>query len=205
MKANKPYIVGLTGGIASGKSNVARTLAGIGLPVIDADAVSRSLTARGGAALPALHERFGEEIFLPDGSLDRRGLGALVFADSQALSDLNAIMHPLIFKDIQKQLMGLSRYSVVVLEIPLLFETGADADCDEVWATYVPRAEQVRRLMQRNRLTEAEAQARIASQMPGEEKAQRAHHVINTSGTYQNTEQQVKTLWEDLKRRRNIV
>lgn len=204
MKANRPYILGLTGGIASGKSHVARKLQELGCPVIDADSISRDLTADNGPALPSIRRLFGDAVFRSDGSLDRAALGSMVFADQERLAALNALMHPMIFDEINSRLEALSDAPLVVLEVPLLYETGADQSCDEVWTVFVPYEEQLRRLMRRNGLSEQEAARRIASQMPGIEKKRLADRVIDASGPYPETELQVFRHLSDLKRRLNL-
>lgn len=204
MKASKPYIVGLTGGIASGKSNIARTLLSFGIPVIDADEISHELTKPNGHALPHLRAHFGDDIFLENGELSRSALAAIVFHDDKALSDLNAIMHPMIFAEMKRRLQVLAHEPVVVLEIPLLFETGTQRCCDEVWTAYVPYEEQLRRLMKR-KVSREHAIARIDSQMPAKSRNEQSDHIIDTSGTYEQTQAQVESLWQDLKRRLHLV
>lgn len=204
MKASKPYIVGLTGGIASGKSNIARTLLSFGIPVIDADEISHELTKPNGHALPHLRAQFGDDIFLENGELSRSALAAIVFHDDKALSDLNAIMHPMIFAEMKRRLQALAHEPVVVLEIPLLFETGTQRCCDEVWTAYVPYEEQLRRLMKR-KVSREHAIARIDSQMPAKSRNEQSDHIIDTSGTYEQTQTQVESLWQDLKRRLHLV
>ncbi len=204
MKASKPYIVGLTGGIASGKSNIARTLVSFGIPVIDADEISHELTKPNGHALPHLRAQFGDDIFLENGELSRSALAAIVFHDDKALSDLNAIMHPMIFAEMKRRLQTLAHEPVVVLEIPLLFETGTQRCCDEVWTAYVPYEEQLRRLMKR-KVSREHAVARIDSQMPAKSRNEQSDHIIDTSGTYEQTQAQVESLWQDLKRRLHLV
>ena len=136
MKPNKPYVIGLTGGIACGKSHVARELRSLGVPVLDADAISRGVTAPGGAALPAIRAAFGDEVFQGE-SLDRRALGALVFGDAQKRRQLEEIIHPLVIAQMQRETEE-ANAAVVGWDVPLLYETGMDARCDEVWCVYVP-------------------------------------------------------------------
>ncbi len=204
MKANKPYIVGLTGGIACGKSNIARTLKSYQVPVIDTDEISHTLTKPGGAALGALRDGFGGAVFHDNGELNRAALAQVVFTDEQKRGKLNAIMHPMIFKEMERRLAALSHEPVVVLEIPLLFETGSQRYCDEVWTAHVPYEEQLRRLMKRG-ISHQQAVARIQSQLPGDERNRLADHIIDTSGSYEQTQLQVDALWQDLKRRLRLV
>lgn len=204
MKASKPYVLGLTGGIASGKSHVSRYLQSLGLPVIDADAISRSLTAENGPALPLIRAAFGDGVFLPDGTLSRRALGDLVFSHAPSLDALNRLMHPLIFQEIDRRLSGLSA-PIAVLEIPLLFETGAQSLCDEVWTVAVPYEMQLRRLMRRSGLSADQARRRIQSQMPTEDKKRLSDRVIDASGPYPETEAQALQFLNDIKRRLSLV
>ena len=204
MKANKPFLLGLTGGIASGKSHVAKDLRALGCPVIDADAVSHDLTAKGGPALPMLRQLFGDTVFLPDGALDRAALASIVFADPKKLSALNDLLHPMIFHKIDDEILSLADVPLIVLEIPLLFETGANKRCDEVWTVFVPYEEQLRRLMRRSGLSQEDAVRRIDSQMPTGKRIELADVAIDTSGPYEETEAQVALHLKDLKRRLNL-
>lgn len=199
MKRSEPYIVGLTGGIACGKSHVARFLRDLGVPVIDADAISRSLTAEGGEALPAIRAAFGDGVFSGE-TLDRRALGEVVFGDAEKRKKLEDILHPLIIARMQRETEASGR-PIVGWDVPLLYETGIDARCGEVWCVYITASEQLRRVMRRDRLTENQAKARIKSQMPMEEKKTRAAHLINTMHDYGTTRRRVRGLLRDLQRR----
>lgn len=183
------YVIGLTGGIASGKTTAAETLRALGAEVIDADAISREVTAADGIAAPAILDRFG--------TLDRKALGAVVFSDVQARRDLNAIVHPLVRQEMLAR-MADSGAPVVVLDIPLLYETGMETMAHEVWVVHVPRDIQVQRVMARDHLTQAEAIARIDSQMPTEEKVRRADVAIDTSGTFLQTRRQLEAHWQEV-------
>lgn len=199
MKRNKPYVLGLTGGIACGKTHVARQLRALGVPVLDADAISRSLTAPGGEALPAIRSRFGSEVF--DGeTLDRRALGEAVFHDAEKRRDLEKIIHPLVIGRMRRETEQ-STAPIVGWDVPLLYEAGMDAQCDEVWTVYVTAEEQRRRVMRRDGLTAEQAQARIDSQMPLSEKRKRARHAISTMGDQGSTRRRVRRLLRDLQRR----
>lgn len=204
MTANKPCILGLTGGIACGKSNVSRMLSHAGLPVIDADALSKELTAPGGAALPLIFDLFGAEVFLPDGSLDRAALGERVFHSPDALQQLNAVMHPMVFSLMADRLLLVNRFPIVVLEVPLMFETGADRLCDEIWTVETAPDEQLARLMRRGGFTEEQARARIDAQLPSETRRSLSDVVIDSSGPYPETRLQVAQALSDLKRRLGI-
>ena len=203
MTRNNPYLIGLTGGIACGKSNLSSALISAGATVIDADEISRALTQPGGKALPAIRAAFGGKVFKgPD--LDRQKLARHVFSDPEALKRLNAITHPLSCEEMERQVRQHQDEPALVLDVPLLFETGMDKRCDEIWCASAPRETQVARLIHRG-LSEKEALRRIASQMPGEEKARRSKHVILTTGTKEESAAQAVALWQDVLRRLSLV
>ena len=191
-------ILGLTGGIACGKSNVSAWLSEQGAVVIDGDLLSRELTAPGGEALPALREAFGEGVF--DGkTLDRRALGALVFSDDAQRAKLDAVMQPLLRRLILRRI-GEARESgasVCVLDMPLLYEKELDRLCDAVWCVWLPEEEQLERLMARDGFTREEAEQRLRSQLPAKDKADRADVVIDTSGTIAETRAKLPELWRE--------
>lgn len=185
MSANKTLIIGLTGGMGSGKSEAARHLKTLGAVHVDADAVSRSLTAPGGEALPAIREVFGDEVFYADGTLDRRALGAVVFSSVAARHALEGIIHPRVQR-IALEMADAAREAdedAVLMDVPLLFETGMDALCDVTIVISADIEERIRRVMSRDGLTREDAEARFASQMTDEDRCERATHVIcnNTS------------------------
>lgn len=202
MKPNKPYVLGLTGGIACGKSYVARLLRQRGIPVLDADAISRSLTAPGGEALPAVRAAFGDQVFDGD-ALNRRALGEIVFADAAARKQLEDILHPLIIARMQQETLSAGT-ALVAWDVPLLYETGMNAQCDEVWCVSIPSGMQVRRVMRRDHLSRQQALRRMASQMPLEEKRRRADHVIDTSGNFRSTNRRVRGLLRSMQRRNHF-
>ena len=158
--------IGLTGSIACGKSTVSSYLKHLGYPVADADAVSHTLTAPGGKALPALHEAFGDSVF--DGDvLNRRALGSVVFADSKKREQLNAILHPMIISSIAEELSAHDAPCKLVFgDIPLLFECGMETMFDRIWVVSTREELQLERIMTRDHLSRDEALARIRSQMP---------------------------------------
>jgi len=199
MTANRPYIVGLTGGIACGKSNLSEVLRSRGAVVVDADEISRAFTAEGGRALPAIRARFGDQVFEGE-LLNRRALSDAVFGHPRALADLNALMHPMVFEEIDDQIARHADRAALVIDIPLLYETGFEARCDEVWCAYAPPAHQVQRLLQRG-MTREEALRRIDSQMPAMEKAKRSDRVIITTGDKADNANHVIRLWDALLRR----
>lgn len=192
------YVVGLTGGIACGKTNLSNALQARGVPVIDADEISRALTSEGGAALPAIRGAFGSGVFDGD-SLNRRALAALVFADEKQREKLNAIVHPLVTEEINARMAALQE--PVLLVAPLLYETGMEKQCDEVWCAWVPQKEQIQRLRKRDQITWREALNKIHSQMPLMEKRRRADHAIRTDGTKAESAAIALALWEKMEQK----
>ncbi len=190
-------VIGLTGGIASGKSTVSGMLRELGARVIDADAIAREVVEPGRPALAEIVAWLGRDILLADGSLDRRKLGELVFGDSAARAALEGITHPRITAAAKEALAAAEREgcAVAVLDVPLLYEAGWDEGVDEVWVVYVDAATQLSRLMARDSLTAAQAAARVAAQMSLEEKARRADIVIDNSGDPGGTAAQVAAAW----------
>lgn len=178
-------IIGLTGGIACGKSNISQTLQELGAVIIDGDLLSRELTAPGGAALPQIRRSFGDDVFMPDGTLHRRALGAVIFGNDQARQTLDSIMQPLLWQLIEQRIAQArdDDAPLCVLDMPLLYEAGLDKLCERVWCAWIPRETQLQRLMARDGFTLEEAEARLRSQMPADEKAARADVVIDTSGS----------------------
>lgn len=188
------YVIGLTGGIACGKSNLSRALRDAGARVVDADEVSHRLTEKNGEALPKLRDAFGDGIFSGD-ELDRKKLGSLVFSDPEQLRRLNGILHPMIFEVIDRELKEAD--GICILEAPLLFECELEKKCHEVWCAYVPQKEQMRRLRKRNGLTCREALDRIRSQMSAFEKAKKSDRVIRTDGTKEQSAEKVLRLYRE--------
>jgi dephospho-CoA kinase len=188
--------VALTGGIATGKSYVLNRLRLRGVPCLDADDLAHGVMAAGTEASRAIAERFGAEVIDPSGAVDRRKLGPLVFADPAARADLEAIVHPAVYRAIEAGLRAFALIGgspVVVVDIPLLYETGHAADFTQVVATLCAPEVQLARLRDRG-LTEEAARQRLAAQMPGAEKAARADEVIRTDGTFEETDAQVDRL-----------
>ena len=191
-------VLGLTGGIACGKSNVSDTLRELGAVIIDGDVLSRELTAPGGEALPAIRARFGDGVFHEDGTLNRRGLGAVIFGHDEARLALDNIMQPLLWALIRRRMeeARTAGADVCVLDMPLLYEAGLDVLCDTVWCAYIPEETQIERLMARDGFTREEALARLRSQMPAKEKAGKAQVVIDTSGSISYTKAMLPALYE---------
>ena len=174
--------IALTGGIACGKSTVSSMLAQLGASIIDADQISRSLTAPNGPALPAIRKAFGDGIFHPDGTLDRAALSAVVFGDESRREQLNAITHPMVKQQMEAQLEACRKNGteVVILDVPLLFEANMQDMGDLTACVTAPEEVQIARMFSRNGYTREEALSRIRSQMPVMEKASRSDVVINT-------------------------
>ena len=193
------YVIALTGGIASGKTTLLNALNSQGAPVIDADRISRSLTAPGGEALPPIREAFGEGVFHQDGTLNRKALAAIVFSGVEARRRLEGIIHPMVAERIKKELaeIGLAHKAAVV-DIPLLYESNMESMADEVWCVYVPKREQIRRLRERDGFTREQALMRLNSQMDPREKCRRADHVIRTDGLPSESASQAVLLWQNV-------
>jgi dephospho-CoA kinase len=237
--------VALTGGIASGKSCVLSRFAALGVPTVDADSLVHEALAAGSPAVPRITARFGHGVLAADGSVDRKSLAALVFSDASARADLEAILHPEVFRRIDEWFAALpgnlastsevaARRSTTsprpeqvegrtagsadpasdtapqpddagdaprfaIADIPLLFETRHDGLFDRIVVTTCDPQEQLRRLTQRDGLSDKEARQRLAAQWPIDEKAQRAHYVIDTGGTFEETNKQVDRVLAQLR------
>jgi dephospho-CoA kinase len=178
-------IIGLTGGIATGKSTIAHHLSTVyQLPVFDADVYARKAVQPGTEILDQLRQRYGDSILLPDGSLNRPSLGAIVFSNPDERQWLEQQIHPYVRQQfIQAINQSQSTTTAIVLVIPLLFETGMDDLVNEIWVVYCSTAQQLERLMQRDRLTPEQAQARIEAQMPIDAKCALADRVLDNSCT----------------------
>lgn len=193
--------IALTGGIATGKTHVATRLRAAGVPVVDADVLARAAVVPGSPGLAAVVARFGAAMLTPEGVLDRARLGALVFADAGARRDLEAIVHPAVRTAIEAFFDGLpDQTPFAVADIPLLFETNRAADFDAVIVVACRRDQQVERVVARDRLTRDEAERRVASQWPIEDKVARADYLIRTDGSYAETDAQVAALLDRLRR-----
>lgn len=193
--------VGLTGGIATGKSYCLGKFAELGAATIDADSLARQAVAPGTAGFEAVRSRFGAVVLTPDGGLDRNALGRLVFSNTDARRALEAIVHPTVYAAIERWFTSVSRtgqHHVGIADIPLLYETGREADFDVVIVTTCSEVQQIDRLMSRSGLTRDEALRRIGAQMPAKEKAARATYSIDTSGSFEDTDRQVTDIWQRL-------
>jgi dephospho-CoA kinase len=189
--------VALTGGIASGKSLVAAELAARGATIIDADVLAREVVEPGTPGLAAILDRFGPQV-LHDGSLDRSRLGAIVFADPVARRDLEQIVHPAVRARAAELERNADPDAVVVHVIPLLVETGQQRDFDVVVTVDVDHEIQIQRLLVRNGLSRAEAEARIAAQASSEERRAAADVVVNNNGNLDDLREQITALWDIL-------
>ena len=191
--------VALTGGIATGKSHCLSQFARLGAAVVDADELARKVVEPDSPGFKLVIARFGREYVRADGTLDRQRLGSLVFADDRARADLEAIVHPAVYAAIEAW-FAIHRRGVAIADIPLLYETGREHDFDRVVVAACSPELQLQRLTARNRLSADEAQRRIAAQMPIDEKRKRADFVIDTSGSFEETNAQVLEVWDRLRR-----
>ena len=190
----------LTGGIATGKSFCLGAFAALGAATLDADILAREAVAAESPGLAQVVRRFGPQVLRPDGSLDRGALGRIVFADRGARADLEAIIHPEVYRRIQDWSANLpGGIRVAIADIPLLFETGQEHLFDTVIVCACGPAEQIRRIMARDGLSEPEARDRLNAQWPIEEKVARANYVIRTDGSVEETREQVRRVYESLK------
>ncbi|WP_347301472.1 dephospho-CoA kinase [Dolosigranulum savutiense] len=186
-------IVGLTGGIATGKSTVTNYLRAQGIPVIDADDLSRRVVQPGEPGLALIKEHFGPHVILDTGELDRQALGKIIFGDKGQRQQLNELLHPLIAAEMDREIARLEQRGdmLIMLDIPLLFETNFSEKVDEVMVVYTPESVQLERLMARDELSRIDAESRIQAQLSIEEKRCRADYVIDNSGSHAQTTQQV--------------
>src|SRR5437588_3777648 len=193
-------LVGLTGGIGTGKSTVSAILRRMGATVIDADEATRAVQTRGSEGLRLLVEEFGPDILTPDGDLDRARLADVAFADPDARTRLNAIVHPLVRQWMaERQQEAVERGDpVVVMDIPLLFEARGAGAFETVVLVYAPEAVQVRRLVELRGMTEEAARARMAAQLPIDEKRRLATHVIENTGDLDELRREVERVWRRL-------
>jgi dephospho-CoA kinase len=188
--------IALTGGIATGKSHVLEQFRRRGIPCLDADALAHGVEAPGTEATTAIAARFGADVLAADGSVNRARLGPIVFADPAARRDLEAIVHPAVYRAIAAGLRGfelLGEYPFAVVDVPLLYETGAEKNFDRVVVTACSPELQLARLRERG-MSETSARQRLAAQLPTDEKIARADFVIRTDGSFEETDRQVADL-----------
>jgi dephospho-CoA kinase len=197
-------IAGLTGGIATGKSTVSSFLKEAGAVIIDADAIARDIVKKN---LPAWHEIvgvFGQDILLPDGEIDRARLGGIIFGDSSKKEILNAIVHPRVIRKITEHIDKMQKESpgsIVIIDVPLLIEAGMDKGLDEVILVYTPEEIQIKRLVERDKISDGEALLKIRSQMPIEKKREFSTIIIDNSGTIEITKKRAFDVLKRLKKR----
>ncbi len=193
-------VIGLTGGIGSGKSTVSQFLAELGVIIVDADKVGHEVFKPGTEAWREVVSAFGKQMVASDGTIDRKKLGTIVFGNHKARAKLNQIMHPRIYEAVKAQLAQYRRkgVSAVVLEATLLIEAGWTSLVDEVWVTTAAEATVLKRLKERVGLSEAESRARIRSQLPAEERLKHADVVIDTDCSFEELKEKVKELWQKL-------
>ncbi|MCY7494279.1 dephospho-CoA kinase [Bacillus safensis] len=192
-------VIGLTGGIASGKSTVSQMIKEQGIRVVDADVIAKEAVAKGTPALQQIVQTFGEDVLLPNGELNRQQLGAIIFSDEEKRKQLNAIVHPEVRKEMLKQRdEGVSqKETFVVLDIPLLFESQLESLVDRIIVVYTTPELQLSRLMNRNDLSEEEALNRIYSQQPLEEKCKKADRVIENTQDLAFIRKQLQNILND--------
>lgn len=200
------FIAGLTGGIATGKSTVARILSQAGATIVDADKIAHSVVRQGQSAWERIVAHFGEQVLLPDGEINRVLLGDIIFKDKGQKDILNAIVHPEVFKEMGRQTDAAAVAKpdgIIILDVPLLIESGMQTSMPEVILVYTPEAIQIRRLMQRDGINELDARARIDSQMPIEAKRAKASIIIDNSADIDATRVRTLEVYQDLLRKRS--
>lgn len=191
-------IIGITGGIASGKSNVCSVISKLGYEIIDSDLISKELSQKGMPVYNAIIKEFGSSYLDQEGNIDRKKLGFLIFNNSESRERLNNISHPLILEEIKDRIMK-SRRNLIFLDIPLLFEAKFTYLCDKIICVYVEKETQIERLMQRDNINYEYALSKINSQMSLEEKKKMSDYVIDSSGTFEQTKEKVYNLLKEIK------
>jgi len=193
------YVIGLTGGIASGKSTVSAMLRDLGLNVLDADKVAREIVEPGQRAYNDIVREFGPQVVAPDGSLDRKVLGDLVFSQPELRMRLNQITHPRLWEVFDHRMKEMPPGTrIVIWDVALLLETNMDRRVDEVWLVWVDEARQIERLMKRDSLSEAEAESRLRAQMSIGDKMKRADRLIDNRGSVEETRATVTRFYNQL-------
>lgn len=191
------FYLGITGGIATGKSTAVAHFQQLGFPIVDADLIAREVVLPGTPGLASVVAAFGERVLTDQGALNRDFLGEIVFSDGDKRKQLNQLLSPFIRQEILHQMATFKEQPLVIVDIPLLYEAGYDQYMDQVAVIYVPEAIQKQRLMLRNQLSEAEADLRIASQLPIEKKKVRADVVFDNQGSVADLIQQIDAWIED--------
>lgn len=198
----KVLVVGLTGGIVSGKSTVAKIFQQLGAIIIDADLIARQMVLPGRKSWKMIIKNFGKDILNENNEIDRKKMADIVFSDNRKLKLLNSITHPEIINNIKKKIKEIKNNSenerICIIDIPLLFETKTDNIMDKIIVVYLDWEQQLTRLKTRNGLNNDEAIKRIESQMPMQDKIKLADYVIDNSKSIENTKEQVIKLWKEL-------
>jgi dephospho-CoA kinase len=196
-REERPFLIGLTGNIGTGKSTVAEMVADLGAETIDADKVAHGVMRPGTEAYHRIVEAFGARVLTPDGRIDRKALGAIVFSDPPALARLEAIVHPATLQAIDRRIAATTA-DVVVVEAIKLIESGLADRCDSVWAVTCRREQQIERLVRHRGLSREEARQRVDAQPPQDEKVDWADVVIDNSGSLATTREQVEAAWDEV-------
>ncbi|MFW6264544.1 MAG: dephospho-CoA kinase [Bacillota bacterium] len=191
-------IIGLTGGIASGKSTVSNYLQDLGAVIIDADKIARTVLEKGEQAYKEVVDFFGKDILKENAEIDRSKLGKLIFSEKKYRNKLEEITHPVIIKKINKKIEEYRENNrIIILDAPLLFEVGLDKDVDQTWLVYVDKETQINRLMSRDNISKDEAIKRIEAQLPIEKKKEMADIVIDNRKGRENLKTEVLKHWRD--------
>ncbi len=202
LKTRRLPVIGLTGGIASGKSTVVAILRQLGAFIIDADRIAHDVQRKGQKAWQEIVDHFGNVVLTDDGELDRHALGAIVFSDPLARERLNKIVHPIVIEQIRQQIAAALSYCAphqgIVVDVPLLYEAKMADMFDQVWVVSVREATQIERLIRRDGLTRSAALARIMAQMPLGDKCRLADRVIDNEEGIDHTRAQVEALWREI-------
>ena len=202
------YIAGLTGGIATGKSTISGMFREAGAIIVDADRIAHEVVKKGAPAWKKIKTHFGDRILLPSGEIDRERLGGIVFHDARQKENLNRIVHPFVFRKMEEEIahaQSVAPRTIVILDVPLLIETGMHHALPQVILAYIPERMQLARLMARDGLAKADAEARIRSQMPIDSKKQMVSIVIDNSGSIDATRKQVRDVMERLQEKAQTV
>lgn len=193
-------VIGLTGGIGTGKSRVSEMFQGLGARVVDADILAREIVQPGKSAWKEIKNAFGPKVLNPDKTLNRQTLANMVFTESQALERLNQITHPRVYRKITAEILKAKkeRLPAIVLDIPLLLENPPSLPLDMIIVVYSPKYLQAKRIRKRDGLTIKEAEQRLRNQMPIAQKKRLADYVIDNRGSWEETRRQVRVLWDRL-------
>lgn len=191
-------LIGLTGGIAAGKSTVADVFAQLGARVIDADRVARDVVEPGTPGLEAIREAFGDGVIRADGALDRAALGRIVFADADTRRRLEAIVHPRVQAEVARRIEQAPEEAAVVYDVPLLVEAAVDQPFGGIVTVSAPAETRVRRLVTQRGMDEADARARVAAQASEEERLARADYVVDASGSLADTRRRAREVWAQI-------